>query len=327
MENFKQVYRLLIYKTITALVLLALCSALILPELWEIIENPATQTLWENVKMIFLSIFDHEQGKSPSFYVEAIFGEGGSLKQFLDLLFSMRWGLVFVCVGCVLVYLVKRFVDELIHFSVGSTVNDKMATYAETSFSTAFVANLGKASAYAGLYVPVTFLVDVGTFALVCVFLRFIPLLTALFLSMTLIVIVQALKLTFTSSWLPAMTTDGEKLKEALRYKDSHEKKHIIKTFMLYMVLLYIVIIVNVVAAICTFGSALLLTVPTSSLLLICAQYVNYYTMKGKKYFITYENIATNPDRGDHAHFFDYIEEAEKQESEAVETEVSQENK
>ena len=63
-------------------------------------------------------------------------------------------------------------------------------------------------------------------------------------------------------------------------------------------------------AALFTFGSALLITVPASYFLFICEQYVNYYTMKGKKYFLTYEKIATNPDHGDSEHFFDYIEDA-----------------
>ena len=316
LENFKQVARLLVYKSITALVLLALCSALILPELWEIIEAPQTAELFSNVKNIFFSVIDHEQGKSPSFYVDAVFGEGGSLNAFLGLLFSLRWQIVLVCIGCVLVYLLKRFADSLVHFSVGSTLNDKMATYADTSFSTAFVENLGKASAYAGLYVPVTFLTDAATLFVACIFLHFLPLGLALFLAMTLIVVVQALKLTFTSPWLPAMTTDGKKLKEAIRYEGKLERKQIGKVFMLYALTVYIVIIVNVAAAVCTFGSALLLTVPASYFLLICEQYVVYYTLKGKKYFITYESIATNPDHGDRAHFFDYIEEVEKQKTE-----------
>ena len=312
MENFKQVYKILLFKAGTALILTALCSALIIPELWEIIQNPVTQDLWENVKNIFLAFFDHEQGKSPSFYVEAVFGKGGSLMQLLDVLFSMRWGLVLACVGCVLVYLLKCFVDEVVHFSVGSSLNDRMATYADTPFSTAFVANLGKASAYAGLYVPVTFVADLITFGIICVLLRFLNIFAALFLSMTLLIVLQALKLSATGHWLPAMTTDNKTLKDAIWNRSQFEKKQFGKVFFMYLVTLYVVIIVNVVAAVCTFGSALLITVPTSYLLFICEQYVIYYTITGKKYFITYETIATNPDRGDHAHFFDYMEEAEK---------------
>ena len=126
---------------------------------------------------------------------------------------------------------------------------------------------------------------------------------------MTEIVLLQALKLTFTSPLLPGMTVDSKKVFKALAYEGALEKKQIGKVFALYCITLYIVIIVNAVAAVFTFGSALLVTIPSSYVLFICEQYVVYYTLKGKKYFITYDSIATNPDFGDRAHFFNYIEE------------------
>ena len=53
------------------------------------------------------------------------------------------------------------------------------------------------------------------------------------------------------------------------------------------------------------------ITVPASYFLFICIQFVNYYTVQGKKYFITYDRIATNRDRGDSEHFFDTVEDPE----------------
>ncbi len=317
-KNFKHALVLFLSKSIATLVVVVLCIAFIMPELLELVENPVTQEFFESFKNIFLALINHDLG-NPSEHVDKIFNPGGLLNQLLDLLFSMRWGFVLAAVGCVLVYLIKCFVDEVLHFTVGSMINDKMSTYAETPFGTSFVANLGKASKYAGCYAAVAFILDVATLALICVFLRFLPLFLAAFLSMTLVVFVQAARMALTNGWMPAMTADGEKLSEAIRFKDAHEKKHLAQSFMLYTVLVYVVIIINVVAALCTFGSALLITVPTSYLLFICAQYVDYYTMKGKKYFITYNDIATNPDRGDHAHFFNYMEEAEKAAEESAE--------
>ncbi len=314
MGNFKQVCRLLAYKLIMLLVFCALCSAFVLPELMEILENSATQEFFADVKNIFLAFVDPKLNR-PSEYVNAVFSEGGSLSGFMGVLFNERLGLVLVFIACMLVYVIKSFADTLVDFTLGSVINDRMSTYSETPLGTAFVKNLGKASAYAGVCVPVDCLVGIGLFAVVCLALRFLPLLLALFLSMTLIVVVHGLKMTFVGRWMPAMTADGAKLKEALFRKDAHEKKMFGKSFILYAVTTYLVIIVNVVAAVCTFGSALLLTIPASYVLFICEQYVNYYTTKGKKYFITYENIATNADHGDSAHFFEYIEEVEKQDS------------
>lgn len=309
MKNSKQVVYLLISKVITTLVVLALCAAFILPELLEIIESPAAQALYEDFMQVLPLSLEAGEAYDPISAINAIFKAGGSLSQFWAFLVSESLKFIPAVVGCVLVYLAKCFVDEVIHFTVGCTINDKMATYAETPFGTAFVANLGKASNYAWLYTLVTVLTDGVGLAILVVFLRFLPLLLALFLGVTVIVGIQAIKMTLTSHWMPAMTTDNKKLKEALRCKETLTKSYFSKTYMLYAVLVYLVIIVNVVGAVCTFGSALLLTIPTSYLLFICAQYVNYYTMTGKKYFITYESIETNLDHGDHAHFFNYLEE------------------
>ena len=317
MEDFKQAFKLLAYRLIMSVIVIALCSAFVLPELREIVEADVTKDFIHNFKNIFLSLVEHDVN-SPSHYVELVFGENGNVKQLFNFIVSMKLELILVFFGCVLVYLLKRFVDTLVYFTVGSVINDKMSTYTDTPFFTAFVANLGKASKYALVYVPIGFAFDVGAILLSYVMLRFLPLMPALFLAMTIIVAMQSLKLTITSQWMPAMTADGKRLGEAIRAKDEQEKRQVRKTLCLYIVLVYLIIILNGMALTFTFGSALLITVPGSYLLLICAQHVNYYTIKGKKYFITYESIATNPDHGDSEHFFEYIEEIEKSAEETV---------
>ena len=332
MENFKHVYKLLLYKVIIALFSAALIAAFVWPEIEEILTSGVVQQITENTKNFFKALVSWEENlKSAASYLHEIFGtdgKGGLLRELGKLIASMKTEIIWLCVGIVIVYLIIRFVDTLFYFSIGSTLNDKMSTYADTPFSTAFISNLGKASAYAGLYVPVVFLFDVATIAICCVFLLFMPLFAGLFASMTLIVVCQSLKLTFTGPWMPAMTADNQRLRDAIHYRNEREKRQISKVFTTYIVSVYLVIIVNVMAALATFGSALLITVPASYLLFICQQYVHYYTMKGKDYFITYEGVATNPDFGDSEHFFEYIEEGEKaaEKAEAVEEPAVAEN-
>ena len=337
MENFKHVYKLLLYKVIIALLSAALITAFVLPEIREILDSEIVKGIIENAKNFFKALVSWEEGLgSAASYLRAIFGvngEGGLLRELGTLIASMKTEIVLVFIGIIIVYLVTRFVDTLFYFSIGSTLNDKMATYADTPFATAFISNLGKACAYAGLYVPVVFLFDVATIAICCLILMFMPLLAGLFLSMTLIVVCQSLKLTFTGPWMPAMTADNQPLREAIHYRNKREKRQVSKVFSTYVATVYLVIILNVIAAVATFGSALLITVPASYFLFICQQYVHYYTMKGKDYFITYEGVATNPDFGDSEHFFEYIEEGEKAkeqletaEPETIEVPVEEQN-
>lgn len=307
MENFKNVYKILLYKCIVSLVSGALFAAMILPELMEIVNSAEMQALTSDLSALFKSFFA-ANAENLEAAKASIFGVEGTLNGLIRLVLSKMTAIVLTAVGCVVVYLLKRFAETLCYFAVGSTLNDKMSAYAETPFSAAYVPNLGKASRYALAYVPAVFLIDSITIGAVLFLLTKLNIFPALFLSVTLVVMMQASKLTFTGLWMPSMTADGKPLKRSFTY-DKTERRQLPKIFSTYVVTVYAVIALNVIAAVCTFGSALLITVPASYFLFICVQYVNYYTIKGKKYFITYDRIASNPDRGDREHFFDYIDE------------------
>lgn len=324
MENFKHVYKLLIAKLIIGLVATALCCAFVLPELIEIWNSEAVKGLVENVKDAFTALLVADHAALETIKTNLV-GDGGSIEQVGKLLTSMRLEIILTVVGCVVVYLLRRFAETVCHFTTGSMLNDKMSSYAETGYLTAFVSNLGKASVYSLVYVPVIFLFDVAMLALVYLLLAYTGVIFSLFGGVTLIVFAQAFKLTVTSRWMPAMTADNKRLFEAMKYADQKEKKQTSKVFSMYLVSVYMILIVNVGAALCSFGSALLVTIPASYFLLICEQYVNYYTLMGKKYFLTYEQIATNTERGDSEHFFEYLTE-ETQENVENTDEVKENN-
>ncbi len=311
MENFKNVYKILLYKLVVGLVAGALCAVMILPQILDLVNSAPMQDLISGTQSFFTALMS-ANAEQLSVIKEQIFGDNGALHRFADLLLSRTTGIVLATIGCVVVYLLKRFIDTLCYFAVGGVLNDRMSTYAETPLATAYVKNIGKACLYALVYVPVAFVIESIALVLCYLAIRFVSILGALFLSVTVIVLAQALKFTFTGRWMPAMIADGSRLRDSLRYADKTERKQRAKMFSTYLVSVYGVVIVNVIAALCTFGSALIITIPVSYFLFICEQFTHYYTIKGKKYFITYERIASNPDRGDREHFFDYIDETKE---------------
>lgn len=308
MENFKQIYKLLFSKFVISLVSVVLCCSFVLPELLSIVGHESVKTLFSDVSN-FIHAFFSANGTEMETVKQQILQDGGSLDAVFALISSKRTALWLTFMGIAIVYLIRRFADTVCHYTVGSVLNDKMSTYAETPFWTSFVANLGKASLYSVVYVPIVFVFDVVTLALVYCTLTLFPGVTALFLSVTIVVLCQSLKLTITGRWMPAMNVDGKGLKRALVCESKTERKQQLKMFSVYLVCVYLVVIVNVLGALATFGSALLITVPASYFLFICVQYVGYYTVYGKKYFLTFEHIATNPDHGDVEHYFDYVTE------------------
>lgn len=310
-ENFKYAYRMLLYKCIIILLACALCCAFVLPEISKLWSSEEIQLLITNAKsfakcLVALDADGMETAKS------VILGEGGSLAGVWQMLSGKTTELVLTLVGVALVYLLKRIADTVCHFTTGALLNDKMSTYADMSFSTSAVSNLGKAIVYSLVYVPLVFVYDVAVIALCWLLLSSTSIWFGGVLCMTVIVFCQALKLTFTAYWMPAMT-DGKRLREALRSQGKAARAQSWKVFGVYFASVYFVVIVNAVAIVCTFGSALIVTLPASYFFFICEQYVCYYTIKGKKYFVSHDKIALNPDKGDVEHYFDYVQSGEAQ--------------
>ena len=125
----------------------------------------------------------------------------------------------------------------------------------------------------------------------------------------------NAIKLSLTSMWLPSMTADELSIKKAVKGWSFVDKKLRGGIFSTYLISIYMIMIVNVIGAISTIGSSLILTLPASYFFLICLQYVNYYTLTGKKYFLTHERIVTNELHGDESLAVEFIAQAAAEEN------------
>lgn len=326
-ENFGSVFKMLLYKLIVALIFISLTAALLVPRLVEITSSTQWIDFIKEIKGFFTAVAAGDVGFLSTFQ-DGFTGPGGAVENLLHLLKDMLPSLVFSLLGIVFFYFLKRIADTIGHYAIGDMLDDKMVSFAETSFSSALVRNLGRAFMYSLVYVPLMLLYDILTLA-ICYFLffyllqliSFSPLVLSLFLTITFIVAAQALKMTLTGGWLPSMTTGKEKVSKAMKLKGKMTAAQFAKIFSSYIVTVYLLIVANVVAAICTIGSALLLTIPASYFMLICVQYVNYYTLTGRKYFLAFDRVFVDPSKGDSAHYLDAVGEAElSRQAESAET-------
>lgn len=318
LENFKHTYKILLYKLLVMIIAVAISAVVLLPQLYDIWKSEPMGAILVGLQDFFKGVFTAD-AQMLSSVQQSLFSENGALHGLAQLLSSEALGIILSLVGCLIVYLIKRFADVVYSFALGSALSDKMSAYAETPISTAFVANLAKSCAYALVFVPVSFLFDaVILTGIIAIFFLF-DLFFALFLAMTFLVFAWALRWTLTYRWMPAMIVDQHSLKRAIKGDKKADRKLFKRIYLNYVVVNYLVIIVNVLAALATFGSALIITVPASCFYFVCQQFVAYYMITGKKYFITYDKIASNPDRGDSEHFFQYIEQTKCVENEAEE--------
>lgn len=296
-DNFSGVFKLLLYRLISAAVFFSLTYVILSLGLSTIVKSAELNSLKDTVasflKALFGGNYEVLQGMPQQFHA--------AVSDFLALLGAHIGSIVGSLIGVCCMYLLSRYFNGLAHFALGGTVNDRMSMNAKTRFSASYFRRIGQASLYQLVYVPLTFVYDVLSVGL-CVFLFFyipslltvynlLTVLLSLSLSVALILVMQAFKLTFVSAWMPAMIAGGKKVGQALK-ETARCKKSFWRRFGAYLIAAYLIVVVNVTFGLCTLGSGLFISVPLSYFFLLVMQFVNYYTDSGKKYYVTRDRIA-----------------------------------
>ena len=191
-ENFKNVYKILLYKLIVGLIAGALLCALILPEAVHIFSSTEWKTLLHDVSQFFFTLIPGHEGSFETMKDTLL---NDSLPAFGAYVWTRAGELIGISIGCVVIYLLSRFAETICYFAIGDTLDDRMQTYGEMTFSSSLVKNLGRASRYALAYVPFAFAFDVLIVGLSYLCLSTFKIFFGLFFAVIIIVILQALKM------------------------------------------------------------------------------------------------------------------------------------
>lgn len=311
-DNFKLNFKYLLYLLIIMIISFSLSAALILPNISYIFSSLELKTVVELIKDFVIAITKGDaeflSGFSENIKV--------ALADVVVLLKSQTANIVLTIVCAVVIALITRFLVGMGNFTTGCILNDRLSCYADTSFTSSFIKNLRRSSLWVLFYVPVTFVYD-ALVMLLC-FLVFMMLLAivkvgiiatlfALVISVTLFICSQAIKLTLANGMKPALVTDKEKLGKAIKRGFNLSIKNFGRLFSTYLVTCYIIFAANICAVFFTFGSALLLTVPSSYILMVCIEYVSFYNIEKKKYFATADKIVTPHEQYTDENFYDNI--------------------
>lgn len=296
-NNFANVYKLLLFRLVTGIVFFSLIYLVVSLGMHVIFSSEEAQYIVTLLGDFFKSIVSGDTAFLSTFsdkFTEAV-------TAFLRLLGTQRGSIVGSVIGIALLYLLARFVNGTAVFAFGTILNDKMEFYGNTRFSSAYFKNIGNAALYHVIYVPLTFVYDLLCLLACWFFFLYTPsllsswgvvtILIGLSLSMAAFIGLQALKLTFISAWIPAVVSEGEGVAAGFR-RSIRSVKNFGGRFSTFFVASYLIVVINVLFALCTFGSAALLTIPASYLLLLALQFVHFYEDTGKKYFISFRKIS-----------------------------------
>lgn len=312
-DNFKLNYKMLLYKLVVAVITLALGAALLYPTLRALVTSAPFLELTDVLGSFFKALVSGDTAFLSTF--------SDTLQEKMSALLAYLQGntpnVVLFFVFLAVVMLVHRFLDGIGNFVFGCLLDDRMSSYADTRFLGSYVSNLGKAALWQVVYVPLTFVFDMLMIAICYIFflvmlsimsVAVVASFAALMLSVALLLASQAVKLTLLNDMAPALVSDKMRLRAAMKKGFSYEKKRFGGLFSTYFITCVLILCINVLCALASFGAALLITVPMSYLMLTCIQYVSYFSHNKKKYFLAEDNIVLPKGEKTEENFYDDFE-------------------
>lgn len=298
-DNFAVTYKQLLYRLVIALIGIGITAAILTPFIRALTGSPDYISLTEAVKSFLKNLVE---GK-PDSVGAATEKIKQSFSALMNLISENSANIVWGVVGVIAVNLVKNFFAGLGNYATAAVINDKMALHANSPFLITLIRNLKEASLYNLMYVPLSFLYDAACvsvlYLLIFKLVALIPIVylpIQVFLFVTLIVIAISIKMTMTTDWLPALIRGKMGQGKAFVYTFDRRRKRTLNVLSNFVILVLIIFALNVGAILCTFGVAGLITIPSSYVILLSFEFVNYYDREELKYFIDKKTII-KPER------------------------------
>ena len=138
MNNFGNVYKLLLFRLVTNVIFLSLSYVVITLGLHVILGSEEAHTILELVGEFFKALTGGDTAFLAGFSEEFT----QAIADFLVLLGKNIGSIVGSVVGVAALYLVSRFIGGTSMLAMGTIFNDKMETYGNTRFASAYFKNL-----------------------------------------------------------------------------------------------------------------------------------------------------------------------------------------
>ena len=291
-DNFGVTFKLLVYHLIILAVTIGLSAAIIVP-LFNGLENVAAYTeLMEDISNMLSEIIKGEVNGLAGHF-EAI---STSFNNLLAYLAEHPSDLILSAVGMVIVILIRSFLVTIGNYTAGCLISDKMAMQANSPFAATMIKNLGKASLYSVIYVPISFIynaVCVGAlYIVVFIALSFLPIMICIFLFIVFMILLTGLKMILVADWMPALISGKKKMGDAMAYSITRESGGSVAVYSFFASSSVLILALNSLGFVGTFGAAIIITIPLSYIYLLCYQFVNYCDNNNIKYFTDKRTIV-----------------------------------
>lgn len=289
-SNFGIIYKVLLYKVIVYLLLGIIGGLIVVPNFKDLVVGSKIGALvhsaWEVVRSIFTS------GDLPA--AQQAFTE--TLTFFNEYMAAHIDSMYVLLIVIGIMYFAGVFFSGVGDYAVGEVTDERMSSLANRGFCVCLFKNLGKACLFSLIDLAITFVFTaVSALIVVSLFVftfKYIGVLTVC-ISIFVMTLLNALRKTFLTDFMPRLITEGNGISEAFTKSVRIKKKNFVRIFTNYFTINMVLFYLNISFAICTFFTGLIITLPITTILTLCFRFVNYYTLNGKKFYISYDEIIT----------------------------------
>lgn len=192
-----------------------------------------------------------------------------------------------------------RFVFGLYELPLTEVLSGYMSSNARIGFAGRYIACLGKSCRFVLVKILYTVVFDCVIFAAVygLFVLLNVPVvkLIAPFLIMIVLLVLLGIRYTLIAMWAPHVTLSESGVFAAFGFSVRRAFRHFGSVFSTFLVAWTLIIAVNMLVGIFTFGAGLILTVPTSILFVHLLNMTVYYGKNGKRYYADATTVITPP--------------------------------
>ncbi|MBO5926714.1 MAG: hypothetical protein J6Q38_04080 [Clostridia bacterium] len=214
----------------------------------------------------------------------------------LSFIQSRTASFIWAGVGIVILIQVAKFILSMFDYVIGVNINEHMSSMLHAGFFGTLFENFKPAICYAGFRTLLIFGYNIITCGLlVTLFVVFVDSLGILSLTVVLLLlfVLIALRLMVSGLILPIMICENVgvivAVKESFKY---YQAQDMFNRFLAYFITSFCVYVVIFVAGVVSFNVGYILLVPFASIIFKTLRFVDYYTIKSKKYYITFDEIV-----------------------------------
>lgn len=290
LTNFSNVWKVLLYYVICISLSFCVCYFLASPIIAKLIEANVFVDFGQSLGDLFAQPI---QASATSF--EQIFARIGEV---LTTNVQFRFNYIFLGVWVLFIFPLTLDFAQL---ASGEVLYGFMTSQVKYGWTGRYVKNIGKSVLYSilrycfvsifnivalvGLYYVVQF-VSAGSirYALAAICL------------VALIILTLALKQALFACWMPSIAVLDNNAVSALKQNFSCIKRNFLNIFSTSLLLVILSVVINLLCAVFTLASALIVTIPATAFLFVVFQMVSFFSTQGMRFYV-YPDMFISPKR------------------------------